>query len=88
MLAAMLRTNAIHAESLCSVIEGDKPSLYGITHVGWQEFELFGDDDQLQDEVDRLKPWLFRKLFRNRRWRDRFSEAYTDLPTFGRNVGS
>ncbi len=45
-----------------------KAARYGIKHIGWHPFTLYDDDGRLIDEVERLRPWLDRKLFKNRQW--------------------
>ena len=45
-----------------------KAARYGIKHIGWHPFTLNDDDGRLIDEVERLRPWLDRKLFKNRQW--------------------
>ena len=42
-----------------------KADRYGVVHVGWHPFELFDDDEQLELEARRLKPWLDRKNLRD-----------------------
>ncbi len=57
-----------------------KADRYGIVHVGWHDFELHGDDQRLQQEVERLSPWLTRKNFKDRTWRRQFAKEHPELP--------
>ena len=45
-----------------------KAERYGISHVGWHQFELPDDDDLLVSTAATLKPWLYRPHFKDRQW--------------------
>jgi hypothetical protein len=42
-----------------------KADRYGIRNIGWRPFEMFEDDQQLIQEVERLRPWLDRRLYKD-----------------------
>lgn len=53
---------------------------YGVFHVGWHEFVLHDDERLLAMEADRLKPWLFRRQFKDRKWRKVLAQQNPQLP--------
>jgi hypothetical protein len=52
---------------------------YGIFHVGWRDFEL-NDDGAVLEAAERLKPWLGRRNFKDRKWRRRLATEHPELP--------
>jgi hypothetical protein len=55
-----------------------KASRYGIIHIGWHDFSLFEDDDNLKREAERLRPWLDRNLYKNKAWLREFKARPPD----------
>lgn len=60
-----------------------KADRYSISSVGWHPFTMFDDDHELRCEAERLRPWLDRKLYRDRRWLRKFKDTHPSmlLPT-------
>lgn len=45
-----------------------KADRYGIRDIGWHPFTLFDNDEKLQAEAERVRPWLDRNLFKDTQW--------------------
>lgn len=56
-----------------------KADRYGIRNIGWHHFTLFDDDNELSCEAERLRPWLDRNLYKNRRWLREFKAKHPDM---------
>jgi hypothetical protein len=56
-----------------------KADRYGILHIGWHPFNLFDDDSELRGEVERLRPWLDRKLYKNHKWLREFRLQHPEM---------
>lgn len=52
---------------------------YGIRNICWHPFTLFDDDDALRREAQRVRPWLDRSLYKNRRWLREFKARHPDM---------
>lgn len=50
---------------------------YGISNIGWHPFTLFDEDDDLRREAARLRPWLDRRLYKNREWLRKFKRDHS-----------
>ena len=59
-----------------------KAERYGIGSVGWHSFEMFEDDESLKREAARLRPWLERRQFKDRKLRMRFIAAHPEIPLY------
>ena len=57
-----------------------KACRYGITSIGWHDFELFADENLFRREVERLKPFLYRPYWRDRKWRYRLVKENPAMP--------
>jgi hypothetical protein len=64
-----------------------KADRYGIKNIGWHPFTLFDDDDDLRREAERLRPWLDRNLYKNRRWLRLFKTRYPEMLLATRKKG-
>lgn len=51
---------------------------YGIRDVGWHPFNL-SHGHELESEVERLRPWLDRRNFKNPKWRREFKRRHPEL---------
>lgn len=56
-----------------------KADRYGISNVGWHPFTLFEDGDKLRAEAERLRPWLDRVLYKNRKWLRDFKVNHPEM---------
>ena len=65
------------------------PDRYGLRALDWHPFTLFEDDDRRAQEAERLKPYLCRQSFKNRRWLTEFKRQHPEkvLGRKGRNRG-
>jgi hypothetical protein len=66
-----------------------KADRYGICNIGWHSFKLFENDQQFMEEVERLRPWLDRRLYKNAHWRREFKHKFPEmlLPSRKKNRG-
>ncbi|MFO0916220.1 MAG: hypothetical protein U0795_24895 [Pirellulales bacterium] len=62
---------------------------YGIRSVGWHPFTLFDEDERLRFEADRVRPWLDRNLYKDRRWLGKLRREHPEflLPSRKRRRG-
>ena len=67
-----------------------KADRYGICNIGWHPFDLSENDQQLMQEVERLRPWLDRQLYKNASWRRTFKRKFPEmlLPSQKKKRGS
>ncbi|NLS92320.1 MAG: hypothetical protein GXX96_09095 [Planctomycetaceae bacterium] len=56
-----------------------KADRYGINRIDWHPFTLFDDDEELKHEAERLRPWLDRKLYKDRKWLRAFRQYHPEL---------
>ena len=56
-----------------------KADRYGIGNIGWHPFTLHEDDASLLGEVERLRPWLERNQYKNRKWLRQFKSEHPEL---------
>jgi hypothetical protein len=56
---------------------------YGITSVGWHQFELPDDEDLLVTTAEALKRWLYRPLFKDRQWVRQLLKENPNMATLG-----
>ena len=56
-----------------------KADRHGIRDIGWHPFTLFDDDAALKREADRLRPWLDRRLHKDRKWLRAFKQDHPDM---------
>jgi hypothetical protein len=56
-----------------------KADRYGIKNIGWHPFTLFADDGKLKDEVERLRPWFDRRLYKTRLWLREFKMQHLEM---------
>lgn len=61
-----LQINELNAGSGFTHQGAVKPDRYGLRATDWIPFTLYEDDDALRREADRVRPWLDRRIYRNR----------------------
>ena len=56
-----------------------KADRYGIANIGWHPFTLNEENDSLRAEAERLRPWLERNNYKNRKWLRQFKRENPEM---------